>query len=349
MQTYQWLRYIAMSALMAKSFDVWAREAEASFHMAGFGHINFEAQESEGVGYSEIDFSPLFLWREGERILIESALELDENGEGLEVGLEYTTIDLDLHGPVLVVGKMLSPIGQYASRHTASWVNRGPNAPLPYRLGPLPEAHLGTALHTAASLGAQQKVTGVIFLANGIHEADEMPALHARAANPDSQFSGGGRVAWFPRPMLELGASAYTGALPKELRARYTVWMFDAALTQLTGLDIRGEVMRATWSDQQFQGAWLQAAYRLKRVEAVEWLEPVVRFSWAEGAIESAEDNSPRSTISPLTGVEDPTPQAEIVVGLNAWIRGNVVTKVSAIQTFPTPAPMLLCQLAFGY
>ncbi len=335
--------------------------ADTSFHAAGYGYANFDAPlDGDAPGFTGVAFNPIFLWREGDRILVSNEVEIAESGDGLDIGLEYATVAIDLWGPTLVIGKFLTPTGQFISRLHPSWINRMPDFPLPYRVGVTPMSHTGASLQYAANLTANQKITGVAFLANGVPESEDgTPALMQTISDelPDS-FSTGGRLGLFLLPQLELGGSAFWSPYGDH---DYLLLGGDFAFTELQGVDIRGEVMRATWGgDEAFTGAWAQASWRLYQVDKLRFLEPVVRFGYADGSTFSGGDAHAASLdvgdVLPVSGAHGSSgvdlgedPAFELCVGADLWLRNNVVAKLAYVHRVEVDEPMLRAQLAFGY
>lgn len=346
---------------------IWTAPAlaqETSFHAAGYGNAGFDAPlDGDPAGFSSAAFNPIFLWREGDRILLENEIAIADSEDGIEIALEYATVDLDLGGPVLVVGKFLSPSGQFISRLHPSWINKLPDFPLAYRLGVTPMNHLGASLQHAVHLTDRQKLTGLVYLTNGAGETEAGdPSLMARPGDLSGAFGVGGRLGLFVLPQLELGGSLWTSEYGHDLDERYTLWVGDFAFTELDGFDLRGEFVQARWGEQQaMTGAWGQAAYRLQTVQPLRWLEPVTRFGWASGDTPGAMEMEMASLdigdVLPISAGHDSgaelelgdEPAFEMCFGANAWLRSNVVAKFAYVHRVEEYQPTLRAQLAFGY
>ena len=329
-----------------------AHAAETSFHAAGYGNVGLNVpMDGEAAWFPAAAFNPIFLWREGDRILIENEISIADGEDGIELALEYATVDVDLWGPVLVVGKFLAPTGQFISRLHPSWINKFPDFPLIYRTGVLPMGHLGASAQYAFHVGARQKITAVAFVDQGPGVSiGGDPSLMPAPTNPDGAFGTGGRLGLFPLPALELGGSAYTSAYGEDAVSRYTLLVGDAALTLPDqGLDLRGEFTQVSWDGGEFVGGWGQAAWRLVPLDALRWLEPAVRFGYASGDTFEAE----LMTMSVGHGSEDidlgSEPSYELCFGANGYLRNNVVAKLAYVHRVEVNEPTLRAQLAFGY
>lgn len=339
-----------------------AHAAETSFHAAGYGNVGLDAPvDGDGAGFGSAAFNPIFLWREGDRILLQNELAISDGADGVELALEYATVDLDVGGPVLSVGKFLSPGGQFISRLHPSWINRLPDFPLPYRLGVTPMSHLGASAQYAVHVGPRQKLALVAYVTNGVGTGETgTPELAARPSDLSGALGYGGRLGVFVLPELEFGASGWTSAYGIEGESRYTLLIGDVALTEGEGVDVRGEYLRATWGDDRVvQGAWAQAALRLVRVQRLRWFEPVARFGWADGETFAGQemDMAAVGPVLPISAGHDAAadvsladdPSFEVCVGLNAWLRSNVVAKVAYVHRVEVYEPTVRAQLAFGY
>ncbi len=341
-----------------------AHAAETSFHAAGYGNVGFDAPlDGEPPGFGSASFNPIFLWREGDRILLQNELAISDGADGVELALEYATVDLDVGGPVLSVGKFLTPAGQFINRVHPSWINKMPDFPLSYRVGVTPMSHLGASAQYAAHVGSKQKLTAVDYITNGVGTSETgTPELVARPTEFATALGYGGRLGVFVLPELEFGASGYTSSYGFEGDARYTLLIGDFAVTEGEGVDLRGEYVRATWGDDQvMQSAWAQAAVRLVRVERLRWFEPVARFGWADGDTFGSMDmdmaSTPAGPVLPISVGHDEgaevglgtDPSYELCLGLNAWLRSNVVAKVAYVHRVEVSEPTVRAQLAFGY
>ena len=326
--------------------------AETSFHAAGYGNVGLNVPvDGEGAWFPAAAFNPIFLWREGDRILIENEIAISDGEEGLNLELEYATVDVDLWGPVLVVGKFLTPAGQFISRLHPSWINKFPDFPLVYRAGVLPMSHLGASLQYAFHVGPQQKISAVAFVDQGPGAAiGGDPELTPKPSNPDGTFGYGGRLGLFPMPSLELGGSVYSSAYGDQGASRYSLLVADGAWTLSDqGIDLRGEFTQVTWDSGQFQGGWGQAAWRMVQLDPVRWLEPTVRFGYAEGDTFSAEVMT-MSAGHDSAGVDlGDGPAYELCFGANTYLRNNVVAKVAYVHRVEVFEPTIRAQLAFGY
>lgn len=162
----------------------------------------------------------------------------------------------------------------------------------------------------------------------------------------------GGRLAVLHPPRFEVGGSLYTGAYGIDGGERFLLWIVDAAVTEGSWLDVRGEYVRATWQEAAFQGAWAQAAWRLRQVPVLADFEPVARSGYAKGDTPKGGGGhthkaSPKHTDA-ATGVDVHEPAWELCYGLNYWLRPNVVVKASFTHAVEEWDPGFVLQFGWG-
>lgn len=331
-----------------------AAAAETSFHAAGYGFAGLDVPiDGDAPAFTTVGFNPIFLWREGDRILVEAELAFAESEDGLEVALEYATLDVAVAGGVVSAGKFLFPGGQFISRLHPSWINKLPDFPLPYRVGAVPMGSVGVMGQRAFAVGPRQKLAFTVWVDNGLVEGVGGPSLMAQVGDEDWDKGVGGRMGVFVLPEVELGASGYTSGYGE---GRFLLALGDAALT--TGdFDVRGEYLYGQWDEGSFQGAWTSIAWRMVRVEKLSWLEPVLRFGLASGSVPgSAPMEMNGVPVLPLSAGHasgDVTlgdePIYEFCAGASAYLRENVALRGAYVHHAESWAPTVRFSLAFGY
>lgn len=311
-------------------------------------------------------FNPIFLWAVGERVFFEAELEIELEGGETALGLEYA------HGVVVLLddltlgaGLFLSPVNVFSERYHAAWINKLPDAPLPFgHDGLLPGAELGVQLRGALALGGA-RLTYAAFVSNGARlETGEDDPEEAGNLMFDDNFSDinggkavGGRLGFLPIPSLEVGLAAEwadVGPEGTEFEGVDALLLsVDVAFTRdfdaVKGtLDARGQwvfsrVDDATYGDaepfdNQRQGGYLQLAYRPSKVKSalVQRFELVARLDFLRGPEDAPEDIQ----------------QTRFTAGLDYWIGASTVLKAAyqfADRREGESQDSLLAQLGVGF
>lgn len=239
--------------------------------------------------------------------------ETNEEGETeTETELEYLSLDLFLNDYMtLVVGKFISPVGQFQQNLHPSWINKLPSAPIGFGAG-----HGGASQATPiADVGAQMRggfalkdtrFNYALVVGNGPriiaeeHEGDvEIEGLDTSGTVSDlnNNKSVGGRLGFLPIPNLEVGVSALTATAAyvgdEAIDDRdYDVYGADFyyAPDYIKNLTLRGEYVKTELgaggageedADEKTWEAWyVQASYFIEQYK----LEPVLRYGEYENS-----------------------------------------------------------------
>ena len=198
------------------------------FCLTGDAEFNFTAQR-RSRGVFEGAAGPLLLWQPAERLLVELGLDLslannpqtgkaDKSATPVHANISYIVNDR------LVVGGGLFdvPFGAFRTHFDSSWINRLPDAPLPFGDGGIaPDTGVGVFAMGAFPAG-DQRFTYNLWLVNGptviTDDPDAAGSLdfenfhnfeYTSKSNCLRDF--GGRVAWIPVPAFEIGYSIQYG------------------------------------------------------------------------------------------------------------------------------------------
>ena len=241
-----------------KSLATTAQPGNTKFLLTGYGSAGYEDRRGKNSTFTG-SFNPIFLWHLNERVFFESELELEFDGNAATVNLEYANLSYLLNNYVTIkAGKFLSPFGIYADRLHAAWINKLPDAPLPFgHTGIAPFSELGVQVSGGFKLGPT-KWHYALYASNGprlnlgTDEPDEAGVLHFdNNTDLNNSKAVGGRIGFLPIPQLELGYSVQTGKVAADRNIRATLQALDLSYVQdadwLNGtFDVRGEWV---WSD----------------------------------------------------------------------------------------------------
>ncbi len=321
------------------------RPGTTGFLAAGFattGFVDFDDNDST-FGAS---FTPVFLWKFTDNLMVEAELDLSLGDGTTEVELEYIQILYTVNDYVTVgAGKFLTPFGMFWERLHPSWINKLPDAPLSMRhTGLVPPTTVGVQVRGVIPIDSM-KLNYAFFVGNGpslaTEDLDHLGNLeYENFIDNNGNKAFGGRLGFQPFPELEIGYSAYfakVGSSGSEFRnvdatlhGPYLAYV--SPIPALAGsIDVRFEW---TWSDvddasydlggtvtppivfdNRRSGGYAQVAYRpsLSGVSFLEDLEFVFRFDRIDNA----------------AGHPDAIDRNGYTVGLNYWLEPNSVVKLA--------------------
>ncbi|WP_272990267.1 MULTISPECIES: hypothetical protein [Hyphomonas] len=347
---------------------------DTKWHLAGYADVGFVGGDISGPdSFVSGKFNPALHFQYKDFLLFEGELEYATTGDGETTSeLEYSQIDLVLNDhATLVVGKYLSPIGQFQERLHPSWINKVQGAPAGFgHDGVQPASDTGVQLRGSLPAGST-RLTYALAVGNGPRTTSEGGVeLMGMGSDENSNKSVGGRVGFFPVPALELGGSYLTArvdgitdqgvpvpagsGLP--LDARFQLWGVDAAYTK-GPVAARFEYLKSergklfTITDEEPDGvllpdlrmeAWYgQLSYRLSGFsdsEVIHKLEPVVRYG--------------EFSIRGHPELEEENAQKRLNAGLNYWLAPTIVARAGfewRDYTVPGVRNETLIQFQLGY
>ncbi len=223
---------LSAGPVLAQTYNEEAKEdleslkpGTTNFLMRGYSHAGFQAIDGNSSFVSGT-FSPIFLWKQGNRLLFESELEIEFEGEGVQFALEYANISYILNDYLVFrFGNFLTPFGAFNERLHPAWINKLPTAPLGMGHDPIgPASEFGAELRGGAPLG-DTKINYSLYVSNGpildVHNEDpeEPPTTSINGLNFDDNNNNkavGGRFGFLPfnNSMLEIGVSGqYTSGI----------------------------------------------------------------------------------------------------------------------------------------
>jgi len=367
--------------------------SDTKWHIAGYADTTFIATSAQGetsAEFSSARFNPVFHFQYKDLVLLEAELEvsIDEDGE-TEVELEYTQADIFLHNSAtLVIGKFLSPVGQFQERLHPTWVNRLSNAPAGFgHDGVQPASELGAMLRGGISVGSTI-VTYSVAVGNGPRVSHEGGiSFEAVAGDDNANKAVSGRIGFLPLPYLEVGASFLVGDVtgvevieeedadghggtepsgPADAMgfapstANVSLWGADAAYTR-GPWDIRAEYLNAIRDPiaTAYEGSMGVGA--LPELEMEAWYAQIAYRLSGISSHKILQKFEPvvRYGEFRITGLDELAEEAaeeRFDVGLNYWIAPSIVARgVAQWRDFPNrPAgesseTRYILQLAYGF
>ena len=333
-------------------------------HLAGYADVNYINIDTDNGAKSDFTtgvFAPIFHYQYQDKVMLETELAFTVNADGeTEVEMEYFTIDYFANDYMaIVMGKFLSPLGQFRQNFHPSWINKLPSAPQGFgHGGAAPVADVGLQTRGGFKIGSAVSANYAAYLGNGVAaemngDGDEIEEAHSPGFNVDGDNGKnyGGRFGLFiPGAKLDFGLSWATGkaaefeesdpvnGTPATFENKRD-WDFVGAdfVWRMGGLDIRGEYVKQSYGARpdgssgkaDFDATYLQAAYRFP---STKW-EVVIRTSTY---------NNPENTFDRTTA------------GVNYLLANNIITKLayeSNDRKFDSAAAedKILVQLAYGF
>ncbi|VAW61297.1 hypothetical protein MNBD_GAMMA11-2410 [hydrothermal vent metagenome] len=192
-------------------------------HLAGYADVGFVSSENGNDSFVVGTFSPIFHFQYRDIVMLESEIEFEvtESGE-TEVALEYLTIDWFVSDyAAIVMGKFMSPVGQFRQNLHPSWINKMTSAPPGYgHDGAAPTSDMGMQVRGGFPVGGM-RANYSVYVSNGPElnsETEdelefELEGVRAEGfgADRDGDKTFGGRFALLPMSSFEIGLSFSSG------------------------------------------------------------------------------------------------------------------------------------------
>jgi hypothetical protein len=294
-----------------------------NFTMVGDAEVQFGKVDGQHSAFVMADFAPIFLFRGGDKTLMEVGFDVTlqnggaplNNGASTAVDLSFAQLDYVINDYLTFVGGLdLLPLGTYSER-SAGWLNKIPDAPMARDF--LPGAGVGAMLRGALPLGdAGQSLHYSAYVVNGPSSIDGSGTAanldlggnvgitsDGRNSNLHGWPSAGGRIGWFypwkAHGDVELGLSGQSGTWDSADRLLWSSVNLDAAVHIGPFVEIKGEYIYSMVETDDLgtvypHGWWIQAGYKLVgldlEVPYINNLELVGRFDNARDITASRAD-----------------------------------------------------------
>ncbi len=339
----------------AKEWEEW-KAPKTLVHLAGFASVGFTQPEKGTGSFSTGSFSPIFHYQFAEDVMMEAELEFEGSATGASVaGIDYMTIDYFMNDyAALVVGKFLSPIGQFRQNIHPSWINKMAAAPVGFGHDQAaPNADVGMMVRGGFTTDSGSH-NYALYVANGPTlepntAGTEIEMIETPGLNQDvegAKVVGGRYGLFFAEQQLDIGFSAAVGGTSVRLSTTnyesarsYQVVGFDMTW-RVAGFDVRAEYVSQKVGDSSSSsitdgGTWTamyaQIAYKFNPSN---W-EAVLRYGQYDTPDAASDVN-------------------QVAAGLNYVFASNVVAKFNyELNTNPnagqTAENRMLAQLAYGF
>lgn len=194
------------------------KEDKTHFMVRGFAQTGMDIS-SDNISFNMTSFNPILLWRQGDRFLFESELEMEYMSNMFSFELGYANASYVISkGLTLKVGKILIPFGTFGEKFHPSWVNKFSSAPLGFgHDGISPMADIGVEIRGGFQVG-KSKMSYSLYCVNGprikdgTEEPEEAGMLSFENSNDNNKNKAlGARIGFLPlsNSSLEIGISGY--------------------------------------------------------------------------------------------------------------------------------------------
>lgn len=325
------------------------RAGKSKFLLRGYAHSGLQITEDE-FSFVGGSFNPLFLYKQSDRLIFESELELELVGGEVELGVEYANMSYLLSKNLtLRAGKFLVPFGIFVPNLHPAWINKFPTMPLGAgHDGIMPTNDIGLELRGGSYLG-NLKVNYSIYAVNGSqlndgeHEPEEAGILH-HAVFPDNNKGKtlGGRLGIFPfsNSSLELGVSGMygkVGAKETELEDVNALhYAFDLSyvksISSLSSvLDLKAQYTAVNVDDANYPDHEDPDDFVTFDNSSTTWFAQLsLRPALLENKfVRNLEFAGRYSSLKTPEGSEWETDETQIDLGINYWLDWRTLFKVS--------------------
>ena len=325
------------------------KPGNSKFLLRGYAHsgLQITADEFSFVGGS---FNPLFIYKQSDRLLFESELELELVGTNVELAIEYANMSYLLSDNLTFrAGKILVPFGIFVPNLHPAWINKFPTAPLGAGHGGIiPSNDIGLELRGGSYLN-NLKVNYSFYALNGsqlndgVEEPEEAGVLHY-GIFPDNNKGKtiGGRLGFFPftDSSVELGISGMYGKVGAEHTALEDVsalhYAFDVSFVKTlpslsSVLDVKGQYSVVSVDEANYPFHENPSELVTFENNSSTWFTQVsMRPALAENNfVRRLEFAGRYSALKTPIGSEWETDQSQIDLGINFWIDWRTLIKVS--------------------
>ncbi len=352
-----------------KSLATTAQSGSTKMLLTGWGDGGFTARKGSPSTF-HASFNPIALWKLSDRLFFEGELEFEFENRVTATSLEYANVSYIANDYLtLKAGRFLTPFGTYGERLHPGWINKLPDAPLPFgHTGIAPTSSIGVQA-SGGFVVASAKFNYAVYVSNGprlnmgVDEPGEAGLLHFDNIPDNNQNKATGvRIGFLPIPELEIGYSFLTAKVGEEVDASARLHAMDFNYVRdsksLKGvIDVKGQWVWSKVSDVTYDtgdgpftfnnrrnGGYVQLAYRPSKLEDtfVQNMEGVVRW-----------DKIHNPSGAP---VETSFDEIRWTIGLNYWLGASTAIKVAyqfGDRTTPgtgkeRPSALLL-QTAMGF
>ena len=334
-------------------------EEKSHFMVRGFVQFGIDAA-ADYLNFNMSSFNPVLLWRQGDRFLFESELEMEYMDNQFSINLGYANATYSFSKALNIkVGKFLLPFGTFGEKFHPSWINKFSSAPLGVgHDGMLPMADIGFQIRGGFQLGTS-KLSYAVYAVNGpgikdgTEEPDEAGMLSfENSADNNNNKAVGARLGILPlsNSSLEIGFSEYYAkpgsahspfeedTLNEDLNYRNVTAMlaaFDLSFVKLIKpikgiIDLKGQYNFSTISNAWYFNPEDTSRYTFENKNTSYYVQLAYRPAMVSNKFIKKSEIAGRYTVynTPKESLWNSN-QLQKEIGLNYWFTWRTVLKIS--------------------
>ncbi len=296
-----------------------------------FGGFSQVSKTNSLADADHFEFSPMFLWRHGNKFL----LEFEPSFAGDQLGVNWAAISyFATPGLIIRAGYLVLPFGAYNKRLAAGWINK---------LASDPEGVTGAtdyALEVEGGLQAgSMKWSYDLAISNGMQLLPDGTFQNAGITDNNRNKTITGRIGWLPfsNSSLELGVSMMTGkvgdaGLPTE-NVKANLYALDLNLVENLKpfqLNIKGQYSVTNVDNADYVNPTDSTNYSFDNHTTTGYIMAALRPMFAANKIIKNFELAARygnytTPANSLWGTKDNS----LAVGLNYWLNWRTVLRFS--------------------
>ncbi|MEO7120318.1 MAG: hypothetical protein ABIY62_04445 [Ginsengibacter sp.] len=291
--------------------------------------------KSNSIGDADnYEFSPLLLWRHGDKFL----MEFEPSFSGDQLGVNWADISyFATPGLILRAGYLVLPFGAYSKKLAAGWINKFATDPEGIADVP-PLSDYGVEAEGGFQAGTM-KWNYDVAISNGMQLNPNGTIQNAGLSPTNNNKNFTGRIGWLPfaNSSLELGVSGMTGKLGNPgssfAKARSTMFAGDLNLVEnikSVQLNIKGQYNIININQSDYINPSDSSSYTFKNHTATGYIMAAIRpvlvankfLKNLELAARYGNYTTPQNS---LIGMTDNS----VAVGLNYWLSWRTVVHLT--------------------
>jgi hypothetical protein len=283
------------------------KKRESHFMVVGLATVGFLLSENtlyqNGVATKtttnsladadRFEFSPMFLWRHGKKLLI----EFEPSWNGNSLGVNWADVSYFVKpGFIVRAGYIVLPFGGYTKRLAAGWINKLGSDPTGITDSP-PGSDFGVEIEGGLPLGSM-KWSYDVSLTNGMQLQKDGSIQNAGIVDNNQNKTVTGRLALLPfsNSSLELGVSGMYGKVGdaggNQTSAISRMYAFDVNYVKKVGallVNIKGQYNQVNISSVTYKNPSDSSAYTFKNNSSSFYGQLSLRSMSAPGVLKNFE------------------------------------------------------------